>query len=915
MLLADVVINSTYDPRLVLLSIVIAVFASYTALDFAGRVKTTRAKGRLTWLIGGAVVMGTGIWSMHFVGMLAFRLPIPMVYDVSTVIISVLPAIVACGKALLLTSRQAFSKQQLLVGGVLMGIGIAAMHYIGMAAMEIDATTQYNPFLFALSVTIAIGASIAALWIVSELGKRPRKGDRLPKILSALVMGGAIALMHYTGMAAASFHSTKTVSAVATKDMNISFNWLALSIGIATLVILGFTILTSYVNQKLLAQQAKLLERQEAETFRSQLFTKIALRIRQSLNVDDVLNTSVREVQQALMIERVVIYRFNPDQTGTIVAEATTSDLVKTLGQTVNDPFRKNYIEMYKNGRIRATDNIYEAGFTDCHKEILEGFQIKSNIVAPIITNNELLGLICGHQCSEFRNWQQPEIDLFQQLATQIGIALEQAYLLQELQQAQEVLKLRDRAIANASNAIIITDPRLPDNPIIFCNPAFESITGYSQQEAIGRNCRFLQGPETDPKASEQIRKAIQLGQECQVVIQNYRKDGTPFWNELTVSPVRDTSGRIINFIGIQTDITQRKWIEEELKLSKEILQQNLLEFISDVEEVAKGDLTVRSDIATGEIGIVADFFNTIIESLRDTVTRVKQAARQVTYIVGENSKAIRNLADEAFAQAEEIMRTLDEVERMNQSIQAVADSANQATEVARAASDTAIAARQAMELTVSSILDLREAVTETAEKVRNFGESSQQISKAVTLIEQIATQTNLLSLNASLEASRTPDEDRGFGLVAQEINKLAMQSSQASQEIEFIAQNIQAETNEVVQAMEFGTHRVVESVQLVKDTKQSLERIMEISHRIDELVQSISQATVSQARTSQAVAMLMKEIARASERTANSSSIVSLSLEQTVDVTQQLQNSVSVFKTGASAGYAIELVENTSLR
>ncbi|KAF3883874.1 MULTISPECIES: MHYT domain-containing protein [Nostocales] len=902
MLLADVIINSTYDLRLVLLSIVIAVFASYTALDLARRVRTTQAQARLVWLIGGAVVMGTGIWSMHFVAMLAFRLPIPMVYDVSTVIVSVLPAIVACGGALFLTSRQTLSKQQLLVGGVLMGIGIAAMHYIGMAAMEIDASTHYNPVLFALSVAIAIGASITALWIVSELGGRTSKGSRLPKVLSALIMGSAIAGMHYTGMAAASFHSTKAVNTVATEEMNISFNWLALSIGIATLVILGFTILTSYVDQKLLAQQGMLLQQQEAETLRSQLFTNIALRIRQSLNVDDVLKTSVFEVQQALMIDRVVIYRFNPDWTGTIVAEATTSEWVKLLGQTVNDPFRKEYIDMYKNGRVRAINNIYDAGFTDCHQEILKGFQIKSNIVAPIITNNELLGLMCGHQCSEFRNWQQPEIDLFQQLATQVGIALEQAYLLHELEQAQEVLRLRDRAIADASNAIVITDPRQPDNPMIFCNPAFESMTGYSQQEVIGRNCRFLQGPGTDPMSVEQIREAIRLGHECQVIVQNYRKDGTPFWNEVTISPVKDKSGRIINFIGIQTDITQRKWAEEELRLSKEILQQNLLEFISHVEEVVKGDLTVRAEITTGEIGIVSDFFNTIIESLRDTVTRVKQAALQVTYFVGENSKAIRNLADEALEQAEEITRTLDEIEQMNQSIQAVADSANQATEVARVASDTAVAAGQAMELTVCSILDLRQAVTETAEKVKHFGESSQQISKAVTLIEQIAMQTNLLSINASIEASRTNDESQGFGAVAQEISKLAIQSAEATQEIEAIAQNIKAETNEVVQAIEFGTTRVVESVQLVKDTKQSLERIMEISYQIDQLVQSISQATVSQARTSQAVAILMQEIAQASERTANSSRIVSLSLEQTVDVTQQLQDSVSVFKTGALA-------------
>ncbi|GAB1544499.1 hypothetical protein NUACC21_71750 [Scytonema sp. NUACC21] len=901
MLLANVMLSRTHDLRLVLLSIVIAVLASYTALDLAGRVKTTKAKVRLAWIIGGATVMGIGIWSMHFVGMLAFSLPIPMVYDVLTVLFSIVPAIVACGGALFLTSRQSLSKRQLLIGSVLMGVGIASMHYIGMAAMRMDATTHYNPLLFLLSVAIAISASMAALWISSELGTQSTKNNRLSKILSALLMATAISGMHYTGMASASFAPTKAKSLVANGGMETTFTWLAVGIGIGALVILSFTLLASFVDQRLLTQRAMLLQQQEAEALRSRLFTEIALRIRQSLNIDDVLRTTVYEVQQALMVDRAVIYRFNPDWTGTIVAEAIAPGWVKTFGQTVNDPFRKDYIEMYKHGRVRATDNIYEAGFAGCHQEILEGFEIKSNIVAPILINNQLLGLLCGHQCSGFRNWQKWEIELFQQLAIQVGIALEQANLLHELQKAQEVLRLRDRAIAAASNAIVITDPRQPNNPIIFCNPAFEAMTGYSQKEVIGRNCRFLQGPETDPATVKQLSQAVKEGYECQVTIKNYHKDGTPFWNQVTISPVRDASGQIINFIGVQADITQNKWAEEELRLSKEILQHNLLELISDVEEVAKGDLTVRANITEGEIGIMADFFNTIIESLGQLVIQVKKAVQQVNFFVGENAVAIRHLADEAHQRAEEITRTLEDVDSMNQSIQSVADTANQAAHVARAASDTALAAGQAMELTVSSILDLRQAVTETAEKVRNFGESSQQISKAVTLIEQIAMQTNLLSINASIEASRAGEESQGFVVVAQEICRLAAQSAQATQEIETIAQNIQAETYEVVQAIELGTTQVADGVQLVKDTKQSLERILEVSYQIDELLQSISQTTVSQAQTSQAVALFMKEIAKASERNADSSRIVSLSLEQTVDVTKQLQSSVSVFKTGSS--------------
>jgi len=158
----------------------------------------------------------------------------------------------------------------------------------------------------------------------------------------------------------------------------------------------------------------------------------------------------------------------------------------------------------------------------------IERFEVKAKLVAPILKDNHLLGLLIAHHCSEPHAWQQTEIDLFAQLAIQIGITIEQANLLKE-QQAEAVLRLRDRAIAATSNGIVITDPSLTDNPIIFCNPAFESMTGYPSSEVLGRNCRFLQGADTDPATIDQIRKAVHEQVECQVVIKNYRKDGTMF--------------------------------------------------------------------------------------------------------------------------------------------------------------------------------------------------------------------------------------------------------------------------------------------------------------------------------------------------------------------------------------------------
>ncbi|NES04085.1 MAG: PAS domain S-box protein [Okeania sp. SIO2F4] len=133
----------------------------------------------------------------------------------------------------------------------------------------------------------------------------------------------------------------------------------------------------------------------------------------------------------------------------------------------------------------------------------------------------------------------------------------------------EKTLLLLERAISASNNGIVITDNTHPHNPIIYCNPAFEKITGYSTQEILGKNCRFLQGADTDPVALSQIRQAIKSETNCLVVVKNYRKDGTPFWNELAISPVRDNNGRITNFIGIQTDITQTKQAEEALRDSE----------------------------------------------------------------------------------------------------------------------------------------------------------------------------------------------------------------------------------------------------------------------------------------------------------------------------------------------------------
>jgi len=157
--------------------------------------------------------------------------------------------------------------------------------------------------------------------------------------------------------------------------------------------------------------------------------------------------------------------------------------------------------------------------------------------------------------------------------------------------------RLLDRAVAASPNGIVITDPKVPDNPIVYINPAFEKLSGYTSEEVRGRNCRFLQGDHRDQPALDELREALREERECRVVLRNYRKDGTPFWNELYVSPVHDEEGRLTNFVGVHNAITQRHGIEESLHERKKIEEERDLLLVR--EQLARAEaVEVRRRLA-----------------------------------------------------------------------------------------------------------------------------------------------------------------------------------------------------------------------------------------------------------------------------------------------------------------------------
>ena len=243
----------SYSPALVFISLFVAVLASYTALDLTGRIATARGRAAHLWMAGGALAMGVGVWSMHFIGMLAFTLPIELGYDVSITALSLLIAILSCGFALWLVSQPRLPAWQLAFGALIMGAGISTMHYTGMAALQMQPGIDYDPTLFGASLVIAVGASAAALWIAFRL-RQNTPHVRMARAGAAVVMGVAIVGMHYTGMAGARFSEGSFCGSLD----GLSGKGLDNLVLITTLAVLAIALLTSILDARLEARTAEL---------------------------------------------------------------------------------------------------------------------------------------------------------------------------------------------------------------------------------------------------------------------------------------------------------------------------------------------------------------------------------------------------------------------------------------------------------------------------------------------------------------------------------------------------------------------------------------------------------------------------------------------------------------------------------
>lgn len=332
-------------------------------------------------------------------------------------------------------------------------------------------------------------------------------------------------------------------------------------------------------------------------------------------------------------------------------------------------------------------------------------------------------------------------------------------------------------------------------------------------------------------------------------------------------------------------------------------IQTSIESLISEMKEIAAGDLTISTDVNQDITSAIAESVNHMTQQLRFIVTQVKSASEQVNSSSSKIREASTAMSKETDANATRIGEASDQLHAMTNSFQNVALLTKHSVEVAVDARQSASKGLKAVSDTVHGMERIRHQVQNTSKRIKRFGESSQEVGEIVQLISDIADRTSILALNASIQANIAGDAGQGFAVVAEEIERLAIRSTDATKQISKLIRGIQNETSEVISDMEESTREVVAGSKLAAQAGETLQEIDHVSNQLVELIQTSSTSALQQADKATKIASSMNDIATTTKQSAEKSRQATISVGRLADMVNELRGSVSKFKVEESDG------------
>ena len=371
----------------------------------------------------------------------------------------------------------------------------------------------------------------------------------------------------------------------------------------------------------------------------------------------------------------------------------------------------------------------------------------------------------------------------------------------------------------------------------------------------------------------------------------------------------------ILGYIIIRVNQARAQETRQRLKEIEETNQKNqeaILRLLSEISELADGDLSINATVTEDFTGAIADAINFSIEALRELVISINQTAIQVTTSAQKTRSTAAQLTHAGERQAQQIAKAGQAIIGMANSVKKVSANAVESAEVAKKSVDIAAKGAKAVRDTTTGMDTIREQIQETSKRIKRLGESSQEIGEIVGLIDDIADQTNILALNAAIQAAMAGEAGRGFAVVADEIQRLAERSGNATKQIDALVKTIQGDTNEAVSSMEQSTAGVVSGAKIAERAGEALAEIEKVSVQLAGQIENISQTSRTQAAVASNISGTMTIIQEITTQTSNGINETAASIERLGTLANELKTSVTRFKLPEEAQKMIETLSDS---
>ena len=653
-------------------------------------------------------------------------------------------------------------------------------------------------------------------------------------------------------------------------------------------------------NAKLLADAKQLQHQLKNEVELTKYFTDAVRYIRESLQQEDILEISVEEVRRVLNCDRVLIYSLNSDNHGIIVAESVAPGWTRAQGRVIEDPcFEAKYLEKYRNGRVRTWDNIYQAGMTKCHIEQLEALEVKANLVTPVVNEGKLFGLLVAQQCSDFRNWQQPEIRWVTQIATQVGFALDNAKLLVEAKHLKQQVQDESQWTEYFTDAIQHIRESLKTEDILKTSVKEVRRVLNSDRVVIysmnSNNYGMIVAESVAPGWTRAKGRVIKDPCFEAKYLEKYRNGRVRAWSNIYESGMS------------KCYIDQLEELEVKANLVTPVVNEGKLFGLlvahqcSDTRQWQQSEIRWVAQIAT-QVGFALDNAK-LLEQLQESNQTTNQVSHQqheqtetlktqVVEILADKVDAYQTLSQEAMRQSETTINVLHQIQKVADSFNGIASNVQQ-VKFQEQQNDLAIQSTQeSLDRAVSSISNIQRTVQNVAVGFDNINHSAQKLIETVNAIKDLSKQLVQQSMSISRAINRSQIEQSSQSSIidsSDAIFDLMQQLFEATAKVEPLFANIKVEVREKTMALDSGTQQLITGVGEFQGVSQKLERVVTLNKKMNALIENISNSVENQTQSSTFIKDSVQEVASIAERISVQSMTITQSFNQLIVLVEKI--------------------------